>query len=287
MKSTLVYGKAKRNTIRYRIVRRQAPVAMLSERLSGLRVLHLSDLHTDGIIDEGRRLAGLLGDVKYDICFMTGDFRYETSGTHIPAIDALRRIAEVLDCTHGVYAVLGNHDCLDMVAPMEAMGIRVLLNEAVEVKHGGQSVWVVGVDDPHYFGTDDLPKALSGVPRDATKLLLAHSPEIIETAAAAGIHYYFCGHSHGGQLCLPWGVPVVTNSRCSSRYAAGSWKYGSMSGYTSRGAGSSGLPARLFCAPEIAVHSLVPDTRVESIAGAFDRFVDRPLSVSTVPARTF
>src|SRR4029079_2861599 len=99
----------------------------------------------------------------------------------------------------------------------------------------------------------DLDAALSGVPEDACKVLLVHSPEVIARAAERGVDLYLCGHTHGGQVCLPGLGPVVLNANCARRYARGTWRYGSMQGYTSSGLGTSCVPVRFFCPPEVAV----------------------------------
>jgi hypothetical protein len=155
-----------------------------------------------------------------------------------------------------VLGILGNHDPIEMVPGLESAGIRMLLNEAAAIRRGAVEIHVAGLDDTHFYRTDDLPKAMAEIPPRAVKLLLAHSPEIIPDAAAAGVQYYFCGHTHAGQICLPGGIPVFTRSRGGRAYAAGAWRYGRMGGYTSRGAGTSGLNVRYWCPPEITVHRL-------------------------------
>ncbi|MHC4946106.1 MAG: metallophosphoesterase, partial [Planctomycetota bacterium] len=90
----------------------------------------------------------------------------------------------------------------------------------------------------------------------AFKVLAVHTPELFQEASDAGIDLYLCGHTHGGQICLPWIGPVLLNSHCPRRLTRGRWKQGSMQGYTSTGAGSSMVPLRFNCAPEIALIEL-------------------------------
>ena len=122
-------------------------------------------------------------------------------------------------------------------------------------------MWIAGVDDPHYYGCDDLPGALSDVPKDAFKVLLAHSPEMYREADAAGIHLYLCGHTHAGQIRLPkpfrdaWAAPFQ-NADCPREYTHGAWSHGALQGYTSAGVGTSLLPVRYNCPPEIIVIEL-------------------------------
>ncbi len=114
----------------------------------------------------------------------------------------------------------------------------------------------MGVDDPHYYETDNLEKAMTGVSDDTFSILLAHSPEITRQAAYAGVDVYLCGHTHGGQICLPGGQPLIANSRCPHNQCKGAWKYDTMQGYTSRGVGTSSVDVRFNCPPEITIHTL-------------------------------
>jgi hypothetical protein len=83
-----------------------------------------------------------------------------------------------------------------------------------------------------------------------------HTPELVDEAAAAGVDLYLCGHTHGGQICLPWIGPIIVNANCPRRYARGLWRHRHMQGYTSPGVGTSGVPVRFFCPPEIGVIEL-------------------------------
>jgi len=115
---------------------------------------------------------------------------------------------------------------------------------------------VAGVDDPHYFGCDNLPEALREVPRDAFKLLLAHTPEMYEEAAAAGMDLYLSGHTHAGQIRLPAIGALTTLADCPRRMAFGHWRHRRMHGYTTSGVGCSLLPVRFNCPPEAVVIEL-------------------------------
>ena len=161
-----------------------------------------------------------------------------------------------VSCELGVYGVLGNHDFIEQVLPLESVGVRMLVNEAVSVEREGQSLWLVGLDDPHFYGTHDAAEAMARVPYDACVVMLVHSPELAEEAAETGACLYLSGHTHGGQLCLPFGVAPFVNARCPRSRVAGRWRHGRMHGYTSAGTGSSGLPVRYNRQPEVAVHVL-------------------------------
>ncbi len=185
---------------------------------------------------------------------MTGDFRAETYGPFEPTVNALRLVRPHLK--NSVYAVLGNHDSLRMVPYFESMDIRMLLNESVKIERGGEAIYLAGIDDPHYFRADNMEKAAEGVPPGTVSVLLAHSPEIYRQAAHAGFSVMLCGHTHGGQICLPGGIPLMVNARCSRRYCKGPWRYHALAGYTSVGSGVSIVDARLNCPPEVTLHRL-------------------------------
>jgi len=107
---------------------------------------------------------------------------------------------------------------------------------------------------------ENLEKALDGVPAAAPTVLLSHTPEVYRQAAHSAIDLLLCGHTHGGQICLPGGVPVFLDARIPRSLGGGAWRYGDMQGYTSRGAGNSITEARLNCPAEITVHTLhAPD----------------------------
>ncbi len=143
-----------------------------------------------------------------------------------------------------------------MVPGLEAMGIAVLLNESAAVRRGEAEIRMVGVDDPHYFQADDVEQAMKGVATDTVAILLAHTPEIYAQAAEAGCEVLLCGHTHGGQIRLPGGIPILVNADCPRRLCAGSWRFGALQGYTSVGAGSSILDVRFNCPPEVTLHRL-------------------------------
>ena len=227
----------------------------LPPELSGLRILHLSDFHADlnpGVID---RVGHLIRDLEYDLVVHTGDFLDWQPDPSPALLDAYRDLATSLGRT--VYAVTGNHDPIRIVPALEERGYRFLLNESVRIQLRGTPVDLVGVDDPNFFRTDDLPRAIPGECLSGLRILLAHGPDAA-TKAKAEASLYLCGHTHGGQVCLPGGRPVLGNSRMPRELWSGRWQLGRLQGYTSRGAGSGQYPVRLNCPPEITVHQLVP-----------------------------
>ncbi len=228
----------------------------LPEAFHGYRILHLSDLHLDGMIDGGYGLNQQLQNLQYDLCVMTGDFRYLTVHGYDETLKRMTILMENINCPDGCYGVLGNHDFIEEVPGLELIGLRMLLNESTRITRGDDSIYLAGIDDPHFYGTDDIKKAAAEIPSEYFSILLSHSPEAVMEAATEEFNLYLCGHTHSGQICLPGGIPILTNSAGSRRFSRGQWRQDKMQGYTSRGTGASTLPVRFFCPPEITLHTL-------------------------------
>jgi predicted MPP superfamily phosphohydrolase len=143
-----------------------------------------------------------------------------------------------------------------MLPALEAMGIRMLVNESETIERGGERVHFAGIDDAHFYRMDNLEKAAADIPHDAFSILISHTPEIYKQAAHAGFDLLLGGHTHGGQICLPGGIPITLDSVLPRYMASGPWRYHDMIGYTSVGAGSSVVPVRFNCPPEITLHRL-------------------------------
>ncbi|MEA3410279.1 MAG: metallophosphoesterase [Pseudomonadota bacterium] len=249
-----LHGRGRRNALQLTLQRNEVHLAELPPVFDGFTLLQISDPHLDMNADTPRTLIERVLDLDYDLCVLTGDFRARTYGPWEPAIHAMDKVLEHL--RRPVYAILGNHDTIRMVPGLEESGIRVLLNESVRIEREGGSLYIAGIDDPHYYRSDNLEKASMDIPKGAGSVLLAHSPEIYRHAAHSGFRLMLCGHTHGGQICLPGGYPLTCNARCPRRLCAGPWRYHDMQGYTSRGSGVSVVDVRFNCAPEITLHTL-------------------------------
>jgi hypothetical protein len=249
-----LHGRGRRNALRIQLRRHDVGLASLPPAFDGYTLLHLSDLHLDMSEAHLACLIQCVRDLQYDLCVLTGDFRFRTFGPYAPTLDALARLRPHL--RGPTYAVLGNHDTIRMVPGMEALDIRVLMNESVRIERANEVLHLAGIDDAHYFRTHNLHRAAHDIPPDACAVLLSHTPEPYRQAAHAGFSLMLCGHTHGGQICLPGGVPIITDSDAPRAYAKGSWRYRSLIGYTSVGCGSSIVDVRLNCLPEVTLHRL-------------------------------
>lgn len=257
LKYTGFKSRARRNCFDYRLVRNDVYLPDLPPAFDGYTILHFSDLHADGLVDEGEGIMRIVEAVPCDLAVLTGDFSFEEADVNYETcLEALVPIVRSISVQDGIFGILGNHDLLEMVPALERMGVKMLLNDAVQLQRGTAKIVLAGVDDPHFYKCHDLQKALSAVAPDQLVILLSHSPEIAAEASRCGVDFYLCGHTHGGQVCLPGGIPLFANSSCYRRFVSGSWKCGAMQGYTSRGTGFSFTAARFFCPPEITLHTL-------------------------------
>ena len=225
----------------------------LPPAFDGYRILHLSDFHFDERGWPADAIAQLLKSVRADLCVMTGDYRFSGEGPHDYVVRAMERICACIQTRHGTVGVLGNHDPGALVDAFERLGIRMLVNDSVAIVEKGARIWLLGVDDPHHYRCDDLILAGEKVPADAFKILLAHSPEIVPEAEAYGVDLYLCGHTHAGQVRLPYLGAVMLNVRSPRRYGQGLWRAGRLQGYTTAGLGATDVPVRFNCPPEAAL----------------------------------
>ncbi|HVZ42679.1 MAG TPA: metallophosphoesterase [Ramlibacter sp.] len=237
------------------------PVALetLAEPLQGFRIVQISDIHVGPTI-KGRYLEAIVRRVNGlapDLVAITGDL---VDGS-VADLRAHVAVLAQLRARHGVFFVTGNHEYYSgahaWLDELRALGIRVLLNEHVVIRHDGASLVVGGIPDYSAAHFDeahrpDAQAALEGAPEDCVKVLLAHQPRSAPAAAAAGFDLQLSGHTHGGQF-LPWNWFV----RLQQPWTAGLHRVGRMWLYVSRGTGYWGPPKRFGAPSEITELMLV------------------------------
>ena len=251
---TGLYWRGVSNSAKVELLHHHIVSAGLPASFDGFIILQISDLHVEMSEAAMARVAELVRGISYDICVLTGDYRAQTFGPYADALAGVERL-----CRHlkgPIYGVLGNHDTICMVPALEEMGIRMLLNESETIERGGARLHLAGVDDAHFYRMDNIEKAAEGIPHNEFSILLSHTPEIYRQAAHADFNLLLSGHTHGGQICLPGGIPITLN--CAVRRAMGNGRFNhhGMIGYTSAGAGVSIVPTRFNCPPEITLHHL-------------------------------
>ncbi len=246
---------------RARVVRVDVRLGNLPAALDGLTIAQVSDLHVGRTIKR-KYVEGIVtavNDLGADLIAVTGDLvdgPVEDLAVHTAPLAGLR-------ARYGAFFVTGNHEYYSGESAwrveLERLGLRVLMNEHVVLRHRGASVVVAGVTDysAHHFDAaqrSDPERALRGAPPDAgAKILLAHQPRTAPAAARAGFDLQLSGHTHGGQF-WPWTLFV----RFQQPFTAGLHKLGNLWVYISRGTGYWGPPKRLGAPSEITLLRLVP-----------------------------
>ncbi len=255
LKLTGLYNKGVANAKDIRVKKITLSFEDLPPAFHGFKILHISDLHIDAIEGMADILVEKIKPLRFDLCVITGDFRRDTTGGFRHILPAMKKLLSSMQPSCGVLAVTGNHDTFRMVDVLEPEGMRFLVNETVRIEKEGQFLRITGVDDTYYFYTDMALHALEEG-GSGFSIALSHTSELSDVAADNGYRLYLCGHTHGGQICLPGGIPVISHQKGKRERVNGLWKQNGMTGYTSPGAGVSGIPLRFNCPPEITLFEL-------------------------------
>ena len=227
----------------------------LPEKFDGYKILHLSDLHLDTLPGIEDIIINKIKNLQYDLCVMTGDYRKNTLGSFKQIINPLKKIVSAKNPKDGIIAIFGNHDTYLMLKQFDKMGIKLLANESISISRGNDKITLTGTDDPFYYYTDQAINALEEN-INGFKIALVHTSELYETAEQNAYNLYLCGHTHGGQICLPGGIPIITHQFEGKKFYKGLWNYNQMKGYTSQGCGTSGIPIRFYSQSEITLFTL-------------------------------
>ncbi len=230
----------------------------LAPEFHGYRVAQISDFHIGTWLtgDQLLEAVELVNRQEPDLVAITGDFvTYCPERFAGELVQALSRLKP----RDGTVAVLGNHDHWTGAGAVREIlrqaGVQVLSNRAMGVERDGACLWVAGVDC-HYDGLDRLDLVLEQLPQEQAALLLAHEPDFADTSAATGrFELQLSGHSHGGQIRLPFiGPPFLPH--LGRKYPAGLYRVRDMHLYTNRGLGTAELALRWNCRPEITIFTL-------------------------------
>jgi predicted MPP superfamily phosphohydrolase len=245
-----------------RVRRLDVPILGLDPVFDGYTIVQLSDLHIGSFNPESMalgwvRLANSLGA---DLVAVTGDLITNGDAFH-PAVENVIRALRARD---GVVVSPGNHDYFgdaeDLFDRVRAAGARLLRNESFRVHREHASLVIAGVDDT-WTRRADVHAALSKRPDGSPTVLLAHDPELFPIAAGRGVQLVLSGHTHGGQVAVPFIARWLNLSKLAHRYHLGSYRDGACHLYVSGGLGTTGPPVRVGAAPEIAVIRLVASER--------------------------
>lgn len=239
---------------RFQVVERVAWVPGLDPRLDGLRVAHLSDLHIGALTPRswGLRWARAAAAGEPDLAVVTGDM--VTSGTEFH--EDVAAVVGTLRSKMGVFVSMGNHDYFGEGEPLVRLlrerGVKVLRNEGVSLDRGGATIWLAAIDDT-WTRRDDVASAMRGRPEGAMTLLLAHDPDSFDEAADAGADVVLSGHTHGGQIAVPFIARAANLASFTHRYILGFYRRGRALLYVHPGLGTTGPPIRIGVAPEVTI----------------------------------
>lgn len=244
----------------FRVVEREVRVSGLDSRLDGLRIAQLSDLHVGTLTPRTWGLAWSRAANRRspDLAVVTGDL--VTSGTEYHGDVA--EVVGALRARLGVFVSMGNHDYFGdgepLISNLRAHGARVLRNDGVLLEHGGARFWLAAIDDT-WTRRDDLSRALRDRPPGVGTVLLAHDPSRFDEAAAAGVQLVVSGHTHGGQIGVPFVSRAINLANLAHRYRVGFYRRGRSTLYVHPGLGTTGPPMRLGVAPEVTILVLRAD----------------------------
>jgi uncharacterized protein len=238
----------------FRVVEREVRVAGLDGRFDGLRIAQLSDLHIGALTPKswGLSWSRAANRRAADLAVVTGDM--VTSGTEFHGDVA--EVVGALKGKYGVFVSMGNHDYFGEGEPLISMlrerGVRVLRNEGVAIERSGATLWLAGIDDT-WSRRDDLALALRGRPDGATTVLLAHDPGSFDEAADLGVELVLSGHTHGGQIAVPFLSRAISLANLAHRFRVGFYRRGRSTLHVHPGLGTTGPPLRLGVAPEVTI----------------------------------
>ncbi|PLR75855.1 metallophosphoesterase [Bacillus sp. V3-13] len=236
----------------------------------GFKIVQFSDTHLGFQYDlkQLKRLVEKINQLEPDLILFTGDLmdapnKYEDT-------DKIAPILTRLNASFGKFAVYGNHDHggygSDIYKEiMNDSGFSLLLNESRRIELiDHSSIYVIGVDDA-MLGKPNLNASIQNIPEDAYQILLSHAPDLADEAAALDIGLQLSGHSHGGQVQIPF-VGALITPPFAERYREGFYEVGGdapLTLYVNRGLGTTRLPFRFLSRPELTIFTLSSGTKNE------------------------
>lgn len=235
----------------------------LPSAFSGYKIAQISDLHNAQFGNENAMLIRLLKEASPDIIVITGDIVDSTHTDMDTAIAFVRNIVEIAPC----YYVTGNHeawlgsDYNELENALIDAGVIVLHDEAVTLEKEGQTIQMIGVDDPDfsYIAADKIISAKLehiNITQEFT-IMLSHRPELFDSYVENEIDLVLSGHAHGGQVRIPLiGGLIAPNQGLFPKYDAGVYSEGNTTMVVSCGIGNSVIPIRINNRPEIVLIEL-------------------------------
>jgi uncharacterized protein len=229
----------------------------LDQAFAGYRIVQITDLHAGDGINRANleRVVETVNAQNPDLIVITGDHVSRKPKQHIELLDTLAK----LHPRDRTISVLGNHDVYNDPAPIRQAihqaGITLLDNSVYTLRRGDATLHIAGVGDV-FAQEAKLDQVLAQLPQTGAAIMLAHEPDFADDTAATGrFGLQLSGHSHGGQIRIPFYDGYLPEY--ARKYPLGRYQVGSMTQYTNRGIGMIKLYARFNCRPEISVFKLV------------------------------
>lgn len=237
----------------------------LADSFHGMRLVQISDIHFHEFSEAYyiREVVRKVNALRPDVVLLTGDFVSDAPMPHAWGRAQSYPCAEILqklECPQR-YAVMGNHDAeVGVATVIDALlthGIPVLENRYVPIERDGRRFWLAGAANV----TSHLARLELAVPAKPIRgndpvILMAHEPDFLDHVAQyGGVDFMVSGHTHGGQVRLPF-VGALALPPLGKKYVTGFFQKGQTRLYVNRGIGTVGLPVRFLCRPEITVFTL-------------------------------
>jgi len=232
-------------------------ITLRSDKLksTSIRIAHISDLHCESRPLNEEKAVRIINSAEPDIVVFTGDALNCEQG-----LDNFRSTLSQLKAAVGKFAITGNIDAryfsnLDL---FKDTGFRCLDANSIALHKDGETFHVTGVKWPHGRRCKRL---LGRIPQNQFSILLYHTPDVVEDLADCNVDLYLAGHTHGGQVALPFYGPLLTLSKHGKKYEAGLYHVGDTTVYVNRGLGLEGGRAprvRFLARPEITIIDIVP-----------------------------
>lgn len=236
---------------------------LIPKSFDGIKIVQFSDTHLgfQYTLQQFKKLAKKINHLQPDIIFFTGDLL--DAPNKFVEINQVVPILQELHAPLGKYCIFGNHDHGGYGSSlyrktMETANFTVLLNKSVRIKQmDGHSISLIGIDDA-MLGKPDIALAAKNIRSDTFNILLSHAPDLAEIATQYPIHWQLSGHSHGGQVKIPFFGALITPP-FARKYPEGLYSIGEsnpLSLYVNRGIGTTRLPFRFMATPELTVFTL-------------------------------
>lgn len=231
-----------------------------------LRVLHLGDIHVERLTQREREVLKLTRQLEPDVILFSGDFLNLSYTEDALAHAHVRSILAEWRAPQGVYAVSGSpavdpHEVVEkLVGDLD--NLVWLRDRAAIIEHEGKPIEIIGLNCTHrpFIDGPNLARVLNGTGRERFRILLYHSPDLAPEAAQEGIDLQLSGHTHGGQVRIPFYGAVYASSLYGKRFEVGRKRVGDLTLYVTRGIGMEGGGApriRFNCPPEIILWEIV------------------------------